>query len=96
MCVENEFNLGGFMETLVEIAKRLGIKPNPMITETEYLRIKSLMSYELTGKEDQDIELDTKMYDFHKQTPNGTAQKFNNELLNQNIKKYIIQDNRVY
>lgn len=88
MCVENEFNLGGFMETLVEIAKRLGIKPNPMITETEYLRIKSLMSYELTGKEDQDIELDTKMYDFHKQTPNGTAQKFNKELLNQNIKHF--------
>ena len=35
------------METLVEMAKRLGIKPNPRITDEEYLKIKEQMLHEL-------------------------------------------------
>ena len=74
------------METLIDIAKRLGIKPNPQMTADEYCKIKSLMSHELTGKNDKD--LDTIIYDFHKQTPRGTAQFFNKELLEQNIDNF--------
>ena len=35
------------METLIEIAKRLGIKPNPRITDEEYLKIKEQILQEL-------------------------------------------------
>ena len=35
------------METLVEMAKRMGIKPNPRITDEEYLKIKEQMLQEL-------------------------------------------------
>ena len=54
------------METLVQMAKRLGIKPNSHMTDDDYKKIQDLMIQELKkiGKTSSDT-LDGIMYDFH-------------------------------
>lgn len=62
------------METLAQIAKRLGIKPNPAMTDEAYLKIKDQMLQEINkmGKF-KAYDLADAMYDFHKITPSGIA-----------------------
>lgn len=77
------------METLVQIAKRLGIKPNPAITDEAYLKIKDQMLQEINkmGKV-KEYDLADAMYVFHKKTPSGIAQQFNNASFNNNFSRF--------
>jgi hypothetical protein len=77
------------VETLVQIAKRLGIKPNPAITDEAYLKIKEQMLQEINkmGKFKAD-DLTIAMYDFHKITPSGIAQQFNNTSFDNNFSRF--------
>ena len=77
------------METLIQIAKRLGIKPNPAITDEAYLKIKDQMLQEINkmGKV-KAYDLADAMYVFHKKTPSGIAQQFNNTSFNNNFSRF--------
>ncbi len=54
------------METLLEIAKRLGIKPNPDMTWEEYCKVEEKIAKDLTGDEEFFGSLGDVVYDVHK------------------------------
>lgn len=66
------------METLVEMAKRLGIKPNPNITDEEYLKVKEQMLQELRkigGPLTVNSRLNSSVYNIRKCA--GLAEQYN-------------------
>lgn len=89
------------METLTQIAKRLGIKPNPNITDEEFMQIDNQIRTELrriapdyeikdnkyNGGFYTENELYDVIYTLRKSHPLKQAHKFNKLLLDRNIKK---------
>ena len=78
------------METLVQMAKRLGLRPNPSMTGNDYKKIKDLMIQELKkiGKTSSDT-LDGIMYDFHKKKTNSDVHTFQHNKFKKGQKELI-------